>query len=157
MERYIWSSLNPQQVGAYAEYFVKVELTMYGFQVYSAEVDDRGIDFVARHGSGPYVEVQVKSLRGMGYVFMRKTHFALSDNLYLALGLFSDGKQPDLYLIPSCAWETPNALLVSRDDVEGLASEPEWGLNISAKNMAVLESYSFERSVKKLCALSMGA
>ena len=128
----------PQQVGAYAEYFVKVELTMYGFQVYSAEIDDRGIDFVARHGSGPYVEVQVKSLRGTGYLFMRKTHFALSDNLYFALGLSSDGKQPDLFLIPSRVWETPNGLFVSRDyGQEGQTSEPEWGLNLSRKNMAL--------------------
>jgi hypothetical protein len=34
MQRYQWSRLNKQQVGAYAEYFVKMELTMYGFQVY---------------------------------------------------------------------------------------------------------------------------
>ena len=53
MQRYNWSRLSKQQVGAYTEYFVKMELTMFGFQVYSAEVDDRGIDFIARHGTGP--------------------------------------------------------------------------------------------------------
>ena len=31
MPRYQWSALNAQQVGAYTEYFVKMELTMYGF------------------------------------------------------------------------------------------------------------------------------
>jgi hypothetical protein len=41
MQRYKWSHLNKQQVGAYTEYFVKMELTMFGFQVYSTEVDDR--------------------------------------------------------------------------------------------------------------------
>jgi len=55
MQQYIWSILNKQQVGAYAEYFVKMELTMYGFQVYGTEVDDRGIDFVARHDLGPFL------------------------------------------------------------------------------------------------------
>jgi len=34
--------------------------------MHPAEVDDRGIDFVARHGSGPFVEVQVKLLRVSG-------------------------------------------------------------------------------------------
>lgn len=47
MQRHIWSKLNKQQVGAFTEYIVKMELTMYGFQVYGTEVDDRGIDFIA--------------------------------------------------------------------------------------------------------------
>ena len=75
MARYTWSALNKQQTGAYAEYFVKMELTMCGFQVYTTEVDDRGIDFVARHETGRFIEVQVKSLRNNGYVFMQKTKF----------------------------------------------------------------------------------
>jgi hypothetical protein len=41
MERYCWSRLNKQQVGAYTEYFVKMELTMFGFQVYSTEATKR--------------------------------------------------------------------------------------------------------------------
>ena len=60
MSRFRWAGLNRQQVGRYAEYFVKMEFTMHGFQVYSAEVDDRGIDFVARHEDGTFYEVQVK-------------------------------------------------------------------------------------------------
>ena len=76
MQRYQWSRLNGQQVGAYTEYFVKMELTIYGFQFYSSEVDDRSIDFVARHERGPFIEVQVKSLRSLGYVFMEKSRDA---------------------------------------------------------------------------------
>jgi hypothetical protein len=34
LERYKWSALTKQQVGAFVEYFVKMELTMFGFQVY---------------------------------------------------------------------------------------------------------------------------
>jgi hypothetical protein len=151
MQRYLWSRLNKQQVGAYTEYFVKMELTMYGFQVYSTEVDDRGIDFVARHDSGPFIEVQVKSLRALGYVFMQKTKFVLSDNLYVALGLLFEGKPPELYLIPSRVWETPSTVFVSRDYGEGKKSEPEWGVNISQRNMAALAPYSFESAVTKLC------
>ena len=66
MLRYNWSCLNKQQIGTYAEYFVKMELTMYGFQVYTTEVDDRGIDFVARYERGPFYQVQVKSIRSNG-------------------------------------------------------------------------------------------
>ena len=70
--RYNWKALNRQQVGTFSEYFVKMELTMLGFQVYSTEVDDRGIDFVVRYEKGPFLSIQVKSIREKGYVFMRR-------------------------------------------------------------------------------------
>jgi hypothetical protein len=72
MERYDWSRLNHLQVGKFAEYFVKMEFTLYGFDIYTSEVDDRGIDFVIRRGQDHYYDVQVKSLRGMGYIFFQK-------------------------------------------------------------------------------------
>lgn len=120
---------------------------MYGFQVYGTEVDDRGIDFVARLERETFIEVQVKSLRSTGYVFMQKEKFLLSEHLYLALGLLFDGQPPDLYLIPSLVWKQSNAIFVSRE-YEGLKSKPEWGLNISKKNMPLLENYRFEKVVE---------
>lgn len=149
MQRYQWSHLNNQQVGAYTEYFVKMELTMFGFQVYSTEVDDRGIDFVARNDSGPFIEIQVKSLRSMGYVFMQKSKFPLNEHRYLALGLLFESEPPRLFLIPSMVWTSPNSVFVDRD-YEGLKSKPEWGLNISKKNMPSLEPYLFESMVNRL-------
>jgi hypothetical protein len=148
--RYHWVRLNKQQVGAYAEYFVKMELTMYGFQVYETEVDDRGIDFIARFEDGPFIEIQVKSLRSLGYIFAQKKKFALRENLFMAVVLFFEGTPPDIYLIPSSAWKNPNQLFVSRD-FEGLKSPPEWGLNLSQKNMAALEQYRFDTIVSHLC------
>ena len=148
MSRHCWKNLNKQQVGAYAEYFFKMELTMHGFQVYSTEVDDRGIDFVARRETGPFIELQVKSLRGMGYVFMQKTKFPLRQNTYLALCLFTEGKEPDLFLVPSTAWLTPNSLFADRNyDGEGMKSKPEWGLNVSQKNLEALSAFSFEKAI----------
>lgn len=141
--RYRWGKLSRQQVGAYAEYFVKMEFTMLGFQVYTSEVDDRGIDFVARWGNDPFLEVQVKALRGPGYVFMRKAHFTLSNTLHLALALFSEGAEPDLFLIPSRRWEAPDGLFVSRDYGGELKSAPEWGVNLSRKNLPLLEEFRF--------------
>lgn len=43
MGRYAWSRLNSHQVGRFAEYFVKMEFALYGFEIYSSEVDDRRI------------------------------------------------------------------------------------------------------------------
>lgn len=147
MQRYDWSRLNKQQVGAYAEYFVKMELTMYGFQVYSTEIDDRGIDFIARFESGPFIEIQVKSLRSMGYVFVHKEKFALRSHLYLALGILRQKRPPVLYLIPATAWTETNALFVSRN-YEGLKSRPEWGLNVSQKNLPLLEHHRFDVTIQ---------
>lgn len=149
MMRYRWKELNRQQVGAYTEYFVKMELTMYGFQVYETEVDDRGIDFLTRFKRGPFIEVQVKSLRSHGYVFMEKTKFRLDEHLYLTLGLLRVGQAPELYLIPSSVWRAPNELFVERN-YEGLKSKPEWGLNISKRNLPALEAYAFASTAKRL-------
>jgi hypothetical protein len=149
--RHSWKSLNKQQVGAYAEYFVKMELTMHGFQVYSTDVDDRGIDFVARRDADPFIEVQVKSLRTMGYVFMQKTKFPLRQGTYLALCLFTEGHEPKLFLVPSTVWLTPNAVFVDRKyEGDGMKSKPEWGVNVSQKNMPELSKYAFESTIKAL-------
>jgi hypothetical protein len=151
MPRHNWKSLNKQQVGAYAEYFVKMELTMHGFQVYSTEVDDRGIDFVARRDSGSFIEIQVKSLRAMGYVYMQKSKFPLRQSTYLALGLFTEGHEPKLFLIPSTVWRTPNETFVDRKyEKDGQKSKPEWGVNVSKKNMPELSQYAFESTVNAL-------
>ena len=155
MTRYKWSGLNTQQVGAFTEYFVKMELTMYGFQVYSTEVDDRGIDFVVRCGTGPFVQVQVKSLRGMGYVFVDKTKFNLHEHVYLALGLLRENEPPNLFLIPSTVWRAPDGIFVDRN-YEGLKSRPEWGLNISMKNVPMLQPYAFLSTIARLLADEAG-
>jgi len=143
MTRYSWSGLNKQQVGAYFEYFVKMEFTMHGFEVYSPEVDDRGVDFVARRSNSGFIEVQAKSLRKYGYVFMRKTHFLPRSGLYLALGLLFDGKEPEAFLIPSTVWNHPDSTFADRDYTgPGQTSEPEWGINVSRGNKMRLEEYS---------------
>lgn len=149
MPRYQWSTLNKQQVGAFAEYFVKMEFTMYGFQVFGTEVDDRGIDFVARHNAGPFIEIQVKSLRRPGYVFMRKDKFLLREELYLALAMLTDGFEPKLFLIPSLTWNQDNSIFVRRN-YQGKKSKPEWGINVSAKNLSALDEFKFERSIQHL-------
>jgi len=155
MARYSWGRLNKQQVGRFAEYFVKMEFALYGFEVFTAEVDDRGIDFVVRYGSGGFYEVQVKSvrvksLRGGGYVFMHKSKFPLKPDRLLALVLLKDGQLPDLYLIPATAWQNPNKLFVGRD-YPGLKSKPEWGLQLSARNLPLLDPYHFDSQVHSLC------
>lgn len=142
--RYDWSRLNTLQVGRFAEYFVKMEFTLFGFQVYTSEVDDRCVDFVVRRGDGRFYEVQVKSTRNLNYIFIPKEPFGISPDRLVAAVLLEQGQAPSLYIVPMTAWVAPNALLVSRD-YEGKKSKPEWGLNLSRKNLPLLEPYAFEK------------
>jgi hypothetical protein len=115
---------------------------LHGFEVFSSEVDDRGIDFVARRGGSAFYEVQVKSIRENGYIFLKKALAPLSATRLVTAIVLRPAHEPDLYLLRMTAWEAPDALLVSRDYV-GKKSPPEWGLNISARNQPLLDKYRF--------------
>jgi hypothetical protein len=149
MHKYDWSRLNPMQVGRYAEYFVKMEFTLFGFEVYTSEVDDRCVDFVVRRDGGHFYDVQVKSVRGFNYIFVPKERFAIATHRLVAAVILHKQKEPELYIVPMTAWLTPNALVVSRD-YDGKKSKPEWGLNLSAKNQPLLEKYRFEHLAPSL-------
>ena len=69
-----WSKLNKLQIGKFAEYYMNMEFTLKGYQVYSTEIDDRGIDFVVKNSTGKHFDIQVKSIRKLGYVFCRKKY-----------------------------------------------------------------------------------
>jgi hypothetical protein len=79
---------------------------------------------------------------------MRKTNFAPRQGLYIALGLLHEGKEPKGYLIPSTVWLEPSSIFVGRDyEAPGLKSKPEWGINVSAKSMEVIEQYAFSKAL----------
>jgi len=147
-KKYKWSQLNHLQLGKFAEYFVKMEFTMLGFDVYTTEVDDKGIDFLIRNGTN-YYDIQVKSISGKNYIFFPKSKFILRPNLFAAIIIFREEIEPKIYLIPSMEWTKPNNLLVSRD-YENKKSKPEWGINISERNIELLEKYKFSQTTKLL-------
>ena len=142
-----WSRLTHLQLGQYGEYYAKMEFASYGFDVYTSEVDDHGVDFVARHPiTGAYYEVQVKSARGYSYVYAQKSKMPLSPTRLFCYLRFADGALPEVYVIPSTVWLTPNETFVSRDfSGENQVSRPEWGINVSQKNLPRLSPYRAER------------
>lgn len=139
-----WKALNPLQLGRYAEYYTRMAFAAQGFEVFSSEVDDRGVDFVVRRNNGPFFEIQVKSLRESGYVFMRKDTMPIAPERLVAFLLFTEDRAIELFLIPALEWCTPNALLASNDYGAGKKSAPEWGIRVSRKNHALLQRYRFE-------------
>ena len=147
-----WSKLNHLQLGRYAEYYAKMEFASYGFEVYTSEVDDHGVDFIAKQpGEKRFYEVQVKSVRDYGYIYMAKSKMSelLEDRLVCYLH-FIDGQLPDVFVIPAIAWKNPNAVLVDRKyDKPGQKSEPECGINISKKNYNLLDEYKADCWLKE--------
>jgi hypothetical protein len=130
-------------MGNYETIFVNAKKQ---FAVYQAEVDDKGIDFVIRKGHDRYFDIQVKSIRGLNYVFFPKRCFEERENLLAAVVVFMPAQKPEIFLMPSLAWHAPNALFVSRDyELPTQTSKPEWGLNLSQRNYELLADFRFER------------
>lgn len=146
-----WSrkELTPQKLGTFCEYYAKMTLASYGMSIYTSEVDDHGIDFIAESERG-FLKFQVKSIRkGTNYVFMRKDYFDITDqSLFLFLLLLSDGEHPAAYLFPANTWDCADSRIFVYHPYEGKKSKPEYGLNISAKNLPQLESFKLENMLK---------
>jgi hypothetical protein len=151
--RYRWSQLSKGQLGRTTEWLASIEFMLHGFEVYSTEVDDRGVDLVVRK-NGSSFDVQVKGLRPPkgDYTYFRKLYFELRPRLLAAVGVYRDGEPPDLYLIPALAWRDPSALLVDRPYGEGKTSPPEWGLSLTKKSAPLLAEFEFARQVLLLPA-----
>jgi hypothetical protein len=107
---------------------------------------------VARRGDGGFFEVQGKSLREKGYMFIPKSKARLSSDRLIAVVLFTEGQEPELFLIPMTVWNTPDAVFVDHDYVDG-KSKPEYGIHWSTKNRGRLESYRFDTVISRLDGL----
>ena len=142
-------NLNHMQIGRYGEYYAKMEFASYGFEVFTSEVDDRGVDFLVMRKGGAIYQVQVKSVRDFNYIFFVKDKFKPDPHLLAVIVIFQQLQLPTLYLIPSIAWLEPDALLVSRD-YEGKKSKPEWGINFSVKNQPRLDQFLFSKMAGRL-------
>lgn len=126
-----------------------MEFASYGLDVYTSEVDDHGIDFIVKDKKGIFNEIQVKSLRNKGYTFMHQEKFDLSNkSLYLVLIIFEEDKLPNIYLVPTSAWNNENNMFIIRNFDKGQKSKPEYGVNIVNSNKEILEKYKFEYMVK---------
>ncbi len=142
------NKLNKIQVYRYAENLMKIEFMRLGLEVYPSEVDDRGIDFVVDHDNN-YYAIQVKSSRDLNYIYFRKDKFQPRDNLLAAVVLFNSSEVPSFYLIPSTRWDSPDSFFVSRDYLDK-KSKPEYGLNLSKRNLPFLETYSIDNTFYNL-------
>ena len=137
-----WSLLSSLQLGQYGEYYAKMEFTSYGYDVYTSEVDDHGVDFVAKKDDVFY-EVQVKSVRNDNYVFIKKNKIVLDDKHLICFIRFVDGELPDCYVFPATVFLNPDGRLFSSRDYVGLKSEPEYGISVKT-HLSEMQKWNVE-------------
>ena len=114
---------------------------MYGFLVFSAEVDDRGIDFVARTLSGKYHDVQVKTITSYNYTYVTESKF--SETLLICLVVLNEGQMPETYLFRGSDWTRENSGLLARHHYPN-SKEAEYGIHCSGGRQPELDRYRFE-------------
>ena len=106
-----YNHLNNIQKGSFAEAYAKMAFTLEGFEVYTTDYDDRGVDFVIRNGDGYYFSVQVKSVGEGSNPFVYAEKFiATGEFLFCAVRLV-EGEHPDLYLASGKDWDTEKECL----------------------------------------------
>lgn len=147
--RYQWSRLNRIQKGTYGEYFAKMEFSMYGFEVYTAEVDDRGIDFVVRRERDRFYEVQVKTVTGYNLAFVNADKFKRTEGFLVALTRLHEGSPPNLFLFRGSDWNGATDLLTF-NAYEGKKSPPAYEVHLTKGRDEELERFAFDRVVESL-------
>ena len=127
-----------------------MEFAMFGFEIYTSEVDDRGIDFVARR-AGRFVEVQVKTVSGYNLQYVNESKFKASDDFVVALVRLAEGAEPALYIFLGSDWPSDDGLLVY-SPYEGKKSEAAYEIRLAQSRDKVIENYRLERWVDRLGA-----
>ena len=148
--RYHWSALNTLQKGMYGEYFAKMEFAMFGFLVFSSEVDDRGIDFVARSSDGKHFDIQVKTITGTNYTFIKESKF--DEALVVCLIVLNERVPPSAYLFVRDDWNKSNNSELLKLKKFDNASEAEYGVYLAQKRAALLSTFEISSRIHLLSA-----
>ena len=93
-----WSELTTQQLGQIGEYYAKMEFISYGYEIYTPDIDDHGVDFIAKDKAGVFYEVQVKSICRAKYVYISKDKMSLEEHHLLYFLHFIDGEMSFTYI-----------------------------------------------------------
>ncbi len=140
-----WSNLSHLQLGQYAEYYAKMEFASYGFEVYTSEVDDHGVDFVVKNKAGEFFEVQVKSVRNRNYTYILESKIALDNSHLVCFLLFVDDHLPYCFLFPATVWIQPKGTLFTIRNYK----KREFGINPSKKNQDKLDVFRIEDIIQR--------
>lgn len=116
-------------------------------EIFENETGSRGVDFVVKNEKGKYVDVFLRTvyIGKTNHVSIPKYYWnkELMENLYVAVILFVDEREPIFYFIPSVVWRTPDNLFT--DSADYSKNKPAWGVNITKDTIPILaEKYWFK-------------
>jgi len=136
MLRTSYAHLNNIQKGSFAEAYAKMAFTLEGFEVYSTDYDDRGIDFVTRWPGGGFLSVQVKATDTTSSETnpnITESKFQKTSDFLLCAVRLAEGFQPKIYLARGSDWD---------DDGDCLAYNSKGGLSGSYYEMRFAKKYA---------------
>jgi hypothetical protein len=102
-----------------------------------------------RTTSGRVLEVFVSTQRVGGYVFWTKRRLQPARTRFATVVLIEDDIEAALYLVPSVDWLNASPPLTDRDYI-GMASEPEYGIEIGRSAVRALQRYKWSDAAAKL-------
>lgn len=148
MANQAWSELSSLQLGRVAERYAIIEFMSRGYDVFTSEVDDHGVDFIAKSkASGKLYEIQVKAIRKCSYTFIRKDKMPLDDQRPVCYLRFEDGEGPSIYIIPATSWqESGTGGAYSLPDNR---SKPEYGIRGAKKYLEELARFRADNFFSK--------
>lgn len=146
-----WTDFTTGQLEKYASHFVKMNFIAANCEIFENEAGSRGVDFVVKNEKGQYVDVYLSTvnIEKTNYAYIPKYYWnkELRENLFVALVLFMNGREPIFYLIPSIVWRSPNNLFT--DSADYSRNKPAWGINIAKNTIPELAKYEFWEKMNK--------
>jgi len=141
---YLWSEIgNKTQLGKYAKQLVSMEFQMHGYQV--SKPSSKQNDFTIKKGVGNKFDIRVRSIRPTKdkypYIFFYRSHSRPENNLLAVIVLLRDENPPNLYLIQSTVWESPDAMFTCKN-YKGSKNNLEWGVNLTDKHIDRLKGFA---------------
>lgn len=144
-----WDKLNRLQKGSFGEQYAKMLFTMYGAEVYSSDIDDRGIDFVARFLGGEFYDVQVKTVTDMNLAYINESKFKKSERFLVVLVRLEQGKEPEVYVFRGTEWDSEDGLLKYNPYTEA-KSAPAYEIHLNQRRLKQMGKYLFEQRISEL-------
>jgi len=143
-----YNHLNNIQKGSFVEAYAKMAFTLEGFEVYTTEYDDRGVDFVIRNGDGKYFAVQVKATSESANPFVYAEKFVATNEFLLCAVRLVEGQSPDLYLASGSDWDTEKECL--HFNPGGGRAGAYYELRFAKLHSESLKRHRFENYVERL-------
>lgn len=143
-----YKHLNNIQKGSFAEAYAKMAFTLEGFEVYTTEYDDRGVDFVIRNNQGNYFSVQVKATGESANPFVYAEKFERSSEFVFCAVRLVEGEMPQLYLARGADW--PEGRECLHFNPGGGNAGAYYEMRFSRKASPTLKQHCFENYIHRL-------